>query len=160
MLLPVQEAPLFKPARPPGGRIDHTRERLVALLAGLPNFQGLAPLAVPGCSGLRAPCQLKLTSADGLLRGATRKPVYDSARLTDMAPTRLFVDATTTSGWRDKGFYPVLNEQGGPLDDNLEYSLLYDMIRLGREHPLPVSRWDATGLYTCTRSFPASNSHP
>jgi hypothetical protein len=49
---------------------------------------------------------LKLTSDDGLLRGATKKPVYDSTRLTDMQPTRLFVDATTTAGWCDKGFSP------------------------------------------------------
>jgi len=91
-------------------------------------------IACHGCYD--APCQLKLTSAEGLLRGATEKPVYDSARLTDMAPTRLFVDATTTTGWRDRGFYPVLNEQGGTLDDNLESSLLFNMIRLGREHPL------------------------
>ena len=91
-------------------------------------------IACHGCYD--APCQLKLTSADGLLRGATKKPVYDSARLSDMAPTRLFVDATTTAGWRDKEFYPVLNEQGGTLDDNLEYSLLYNMIRLGKENQL------------------------
>jgi hypothetical protein len=91
-------------------------------------------IACHGCYD--APCQLKLTSAEGLLRGATAKPVYDSSRLTEMAPTRLFVDATTTVGWRDKGFYPVLNEQGGTLDDNLESSLLFSMIRLGREHPL------------------------
>ena len=35
------------------------------------------------------------------------------------------------------GFYPVLNEQGGPRQNNLEASLLYNMIRLGREQPLP-----------------------
>jgi hypothetical protein len=83
-----------------------------------------------------APCQLKLSSGQGLLRGTTRKPVYDSARLEAMAPTRLFTDAKTTVEWREKGFYPVLNEQGGPLDNNLELSLLYKMIQLGREHPL------------------------
>jgi len=92
-------------------------------------------IACHGCYD--APCQLKLTSPQGLLRGATDKPVYDSARLSDMAPTRLFIDASTTAEWRDKGFYPVLNEQGGPLQNNLEASLLYNMIRLGREQPLP-----------------------
>ena len=86
-----------------------------------------------------APCQLKLSSAQGLLRGATRKQVYDSGRLKDMAPTRLFVDARNTAGWRDKGFYSLLNEQGGPLDNNLEQSLLYNMIELGREHPLAAN---------------------
>ena len=83
-----------------------------------------------------APCQLKLSSAQGLLRGTTRKPVYDGARLKDMPPTRLFIDARTTAEWREKGFYSVLNNQGGPLDNNLEQSLLYNMIQLGREHPL------------------------
>jgi len=83
-----------------------------------------------------APCQLKLSSDQGLLRGATRKQVYDSARLENMPPTRLFIDARTTAEWREKGFYSVFNNQGGPLDDNLEQSLLYMMIRLGREHPL------------------------
>jgi Fatty acid cis/trans isomerase (CTI) len=86
-----------------------------------------------------APCQLKLSSAEGLLRGATRKQVYDSGRLKDVAPTRLFVDARNTAGWRDKGFYSLLNEQGGPLDNNLEQSLLYNMIELGREHPLAAN---------------------
>ena len=92
-------------------------------------------IACHGCYD--APCQLKLTSPQGLLRGATGKPVYDSARLSDMAPTRLFIDASTTAGRRERGFYPVLNEQGGPLQNNLEASLLYKMIRLGREQPLP-----------------------
>ncbi len=76
-------------------------------------------IACHGCYD--APCQLKLTSADGLLRGATGNAVYDSARLSDMKPTRLFVDADTTIEWREKDFYPVLNERGGPLQDNLEY---------------------------------------
>ena len=83
-----------------------------------------------------APCQLKLTSSEGLLRGANKKAVYDAARLTAAAPTRLFVDATTTAQWREKGFTSVFNEQGSRLEDNLEYSLLYNMITLGKEHPL------------------------
>jgi hypothetical protein len=83
-----------------------------------------------------APCQLQLTSATGLLRGATKSQVYDGTRLRDMTPTRLFVDAQSTVGWRKKGFYSVFNDRGGPLPDNLEYSLLYDMIALGMEHPL------------------------
>ena len=51
-----------------------------------------------------APCQLKLSSSEGLLRGATRKQVYDSARLKDMAPTRLFVDATYACRVARQGF--------------------------------------------------------
>jgi hypothetical protein len=83
-----------------------------------------------------APCQLKLTSGEGLLRGANKKAVYDAARLTAAEPTRLFIDATTPEQWREKGFTSVFNEQGSRLEDNLEYSLLYNMITLGKEHPL------------------------
>ena len=91
-------------------------------------------IACHGCND--APCQLKLTSTTGLLRGATKSTVYDSARVKDMTPTRLFVDAQNTAEWRQRGFYSVFNERGGPLAENLEYSLLFDMIELGREHPL------------------------
>jgi len=94
-------------------------------------------IACHGCYD--APCQLQLTSAQGLLRGATKKPVYDSARLFEMKPTRLFVDARSPGEWREKGFYSVFNEQGARLEDNLTFSLLYNMIRLGREHPMPES---------------------
>jgi hypothetical protein len=83
-----------------------------------------------------APCQLKLTSSEGLLRGANKNAVYDPARLTPAEPTRLFIDATTPAQWREKGFTSVFNEQGSRLEDNLEYSLLYKMITLGKEHPL------------------------
>ena len=43
-----------------------------------------------------APCQLKLTSPEGIHRGANKKKVYNAARLTADVPTRLFIDAMTT----------------------------------------------------------------
>ena len=86
-----------------------------------------------------APCQLNLASADGLLRGANKKPVYDSARFSEMAPTRMFMDAQTTAEWRQKGFFSALNARGGLLDNNLKYSLLYKMIELGMKHPLAAN---------------------
>src|SRR5688572_24000474 len=36
-----------------------------------------------------APCQLKLTSAEGVMRGASRDRVYDGQRKDDLTPTRL-----------------------------------------------------------------------
>ena len=83
-----------------------------------------------------APCQLKLSSGAGLLRGATPQPVYNGSRVLNAEPTRLFVDAHGQAQWRKKGFYSVLNDQGGSLDDNLVNSLLYNMIELGRMQPL------------------------
>ena len=83
-----------------------------------------------------APCQLKLTSPEGLLRGATGKPVYDSERVFDAPPTRLFVDAHGESEWRKMGFHSVFNHQSSSLQDNLSDSTLYQMIALARSNPL------------------------
>jgi len=91
-------------------------------------------IACHGCYD--APCQLKLTSGDGLSRGATKTPVYDVERLFASRPTRLFEDAQSISEWRKKDFYSVLNENGEQSEDNLNNSLLYKMITLGREHPV------------------------
>ena len=53
-----------------------------------------------------APCQLKMTSFEGIDRGGSKKLVYDSARIKADTPTRLFVDADTTEAWRGMGFHP------------------------------------------------------
>ena len=54
-----------------------------------------------------SPCQLKLSSYEGLDRGATKALVYDGARLSATDPTRLFMDAKNTQQWHKKGFYSV-----------------------------------------------------
>ena len=84
-----------------------------------------------------SPCQLKLSSSEGLQRGASQIPVYDHARLKAQSPTRLFIDETTTKAWRDKGFYPVINEQNGSSNENLNLSLIARFLKLKRSHPLP-----------------------
>jgi len=65
-----------------------------------------------------APCQLNLASYEGLSRGANKELVYDGTRLLASSPSRLFVDATSPSQWRDKNFFPVLNERNklGDID--------------------------------------------
>lgn len=85
-----------------------------------------------------APCQLKLDSPEGVQRGASRAPVYDGTRLVAAPLTRLFIDAQTTAQWRERGFFAVLNESGGNNPRaNLEGSLLYKMLALKQQHPLP-----------------------
>jgi hypothetical protein len=84
-----------------------------------------------------APCQLKLTSFEGLDRGGSKEPVYNSSRLTAMSPTRLFQDAHTTSEWRKKGFHPVLNERDQKPGVNLENSVVNLMLELKQDHPQP-----------------------
>ncbi|MBL1265216.1 fatty acid cis/trans isomerase [Methylomicrobium sp. RS1] len=86
-----------------------------------------------------APCQLKLGSIEGIDRGATKRKVYDFARFKAAEPTRLFIDAQDTAGWRQKEFYPILNERRDGKEANLDNSVLAKLIRLKREHPLPTS---------------------
>ncbi|MDX1334250.1 MAG: fatty acid cis/trans isomerase [Gammaproteobacteria bacterium] len=84
-----------------------------------------------------APCQLKLSSMEGLQRGANPAKVYDGARIRGVEPTRLFIDAKSVEEWREKGFHNVLNEQSGDAKQNLDDSVLYQMLRLKQLHPQP-----------------------
>jgi hypothetical protein len=77
-----------------------------------------------------SPCQLDLTAYPGVTRGATKQPVYDSARLRQAPLTRLFEDAHSTAAWREKGFVSVL---GRSPDE----ALLLRMLALGQSHPFP-----------------------
>ena len=53
-----------------------------------------------------SPCQLKLSSYEGLERGASKANVYAN-RITADNPTRLFVDAVNEKEWREKGFFSM-----------------------------------------------------
>ncbi|ADJ28296.1 fatty acid cis/trans isomerase [Nitrosococcus watsonii] len=85
-----------------------------------------------------APCQLKLSSPAGIDRGASKEQIYNGTRLKAALPSRLYEDEKTTSGWRQRSFYPVLNERRQLASINLEASLLYQMLALKRQHPLPA----------------------
>jgi hypothetical protein len=87
-----------------------------------------------------AQCQLKLSAWEGVARGASKKKVYDSARVLEAPPTRLFVDARTASGWRARDFHPVLNERSQTRTANLSGSVLFRMLDLKRRHPLPDAK--------------------
>lgn len=95
-----------------------------------------------GChSGYDAPCQLKLTSFEGLSRGATKKRVYEKFRFDAIEPTRLFIDETTSTGWREQGFFSVLNEKAHFPEINLNHSLLAKLLALKPNNPLsPVGK--------------------
>ena len=90
-------------------------------------------VACHGCYD--APCQLKLTSPEGIHRGANKKKVYNAARLSADAPTRLFIDAMSTEEWRQKEFETVLNEGEPNKIRNLEDSVMYRMLRQKRLYP-------------------------
>ncbi len=84
-----------------------------------------------------APCQLKLGAWEGVARGASPTREYDTSRLLEAPPSRLFVDAERASEWRKKGFFPVLNERAPTPEANLAASVLYRSLALKRDHPLP-----------------------
>ncbi len=86
-----------------------------------------------------APCQMKLTSFEGLERGGSRTLVYNGARLKRDIPTRLFVDAHSADQWRKMDFHPILNERDQTLTANIENSVLYMMLQLKKEHPQPTA---------------------
>ena len=90
-------------------------------------------IACHGCYD--APCQLKLTSPEGIHRGASKEKVYNAGRVKEADPTRLFVDAMTKEEWRQKGFATVLNEGENNPVKNLENSVLYKMLRQKRLYP-------------------------
>ncbi|MFI5315679.1 MAG: fatty acid cis/trans isomerase [Myxococcota bacterium] len=94
--------------------------------------QTVAPVLEKRCAVCHgcydAPCQLDLSTFTGVERGATKSPVYDSARVTTAAPTRLFIDEHSEAGWRKRGFWSVT--EGGQ-----SRALLPRMLALGRAHP-------------------------
>jgi len=83
-----------------------------------------------------APCQLKMTSFEGIDRGGSKKLVYNATRIMADTPTRLFVDANTTGQWRDMNFHPILNERRQTPEINLENSVLHLMLQLKKDNPL------------------------
>jgi hypothetical protein len=87
-----------------------------------------------------APCQLKLSSPEGIDRGLSKVPVYDGTRLLAQTPSRLLIDATSTQQWRDKGFTAVLNEHQQSADANLAASVMYRSLLLKQNTELPAQQ--------------------
>jgi hypothetical protein len=93
-----------------------------------------------------APCQLKLSSWDGLARGGSKERVY-ALRLLATQPTRLGIDAQTSTEWRGRGFHPVLNERRATPDAERAGSVMHRLLDLKRKHApetgvLPADRYD------------------
>lgn len=87
-----------------------------------------------------APCQLKMSSYEGITRGGHKSEVYDPPSLMPANVTRLFIDAHSTAEWRKKGFHEVLGEDGGSGKENLVGSLMASMLALKQNNPLPQEK--------------------
>ena len=84
-----------------------------------------------------APCQLKLTSIDGIRRGASPEKVYDGSRILSMKPTRLNIDAKSVDEWRKKDFHAVIPDINSTPEENLDNSLIYKFLQLKEMFPQP-----------------------
>ena len=119
------------------------RERVVAKLPEnhIDYWQDVKPVLEQRCvvchSCYDAACQLKMTAIEGIERGATKAQVYDATRITHAPLTRLFEDGISTAQWREKGFFPVLNEHDQNRTANEQASLMYQVLALKEKHPLP-----------------------
>jgi len=82
-----------------------------------------------------APCQLKMSSPEGIDRGGSKNTVYEGTRLTASTPTRLFEDAETTEQWREMEFHPVLNERAQNHQANLDAGLMAKMLIQKQTYP-------------------------
>ncbi len=82
-----------------------------------------------------APCQLKMSSVEGIDRGGSKTQVYEGTRLSAATPTRLFKDAQTTQQWRNLDFHPVLNEREQNAEANLEAGLVARLLKQKELHP-------------------------
>lgn len=87
-----------------------------------------------------APCQLKMSSIEGIERGASPDLVYNQSRLTIAAPTRLFEDAQSVPEWRAMGFHPVLNEHADTIEANRGAGVMHRILTLKEENPLPEGK--------------------
>ncbi|MFP8777809.1 fatty acid cis/trans isomerase [Hydrogenophaga sp. RWCD_12] len=126
------------------GPADPTRHDQPAVAAaGVPTYQQhIKPIFDSRCVVCHgcydAPCQLKLTSWDGVARGTSKASVYGELRLLEAPLTRLGVDAQRASQWREKGFDPVLNERSLSPEHQLAASVLWRSLQLKQDHPLPA----------------------
>ena len=59
-------------------------------------------------------------------------------------PTRLFIDATTTAGWREKGFFSVTNDGNS--------SLMMQVLNQKQSYPTPKGDYDAEEDQKCPKN--------
>ena len=87
-----------------------------------------------------APCQLKMSSIEGIERGGSEAIVYNQSRIKMAQPTRLFEDAQSVPEWRELGFHPVLNEYEQTAAASIETGVMHRILKLKEDQPLPDGR--------------------
>jgi hypothetical protein len=94
-----------------------------------------------------SPCQLKLSSFEGLQRGGTKEDMYAN-RLSAANPTRLFTDAINEKQWRKKGFFSVTDNM-----NNSNESIMMQYLFQKNENPLNVGDYSPeTDELSCSKN--------
>lgn len=127
-----------------GPAAPHDRKIAEVEAGNVDYWQEVQPIVEKRCVACHAcydaPCQLKLSSIEGLERGASPAVVYHQSRLRMAPTTRLFEDAHSVAGWRQKEFHPVLNEFSDTPEANREAGVMYRLLTLKQAHPLSGAR--------------------
>lgn len=98
-----------------------------------------------------SPCQFKMESPQAIERGGNKISIYGD-RITPMEPTYIQDKNQMTAAWREKGFFPILNEREQTPEANLEASVFYQMLKLKEDNPLPhVAILDDSFDFSLTR---------
>lgn len=94
-----------------------------------------------------SPCQLKLSSFEGVQRGGSKADIYAN-RLSADNPTRLFIDATSEKEWREKGFFSVVDF----LEDSNE-SIMMQYLFQKQTNPLNIGQYSPeTDKLSCVKN--------
>lgn len=115
-----------------GGQDDEYLDKVQPIL-------GKRCVTCHGCT--TSPCQLKLTSYDGVMRGANKHNIFDNTILTARTGSTRLTDSVKLEEWRQKGFYSVVD--GG------KSSVMFKMLEHGNTDNKPGFDLDnAFGLYS------------
>lgn len=98
-----------------------------------------------------SPCQLKLSSFEGLQRGASKEDIYAN-RLSAANPTRLFTDAVNEKQWREKGFFSVTDTLANSLNNSKE-SIMMQYLFQKDKNPLNIGDYSPeTDELSCSKN--------
>ncbi|MDH5509885.1 MAG: fatty acid cis/trans isomerase [Nitrospinota bacterium] len=103
---------------------------------------------------IEAPCNLLLTSHEGVIRGGHNYDVFGS-NVFAIPKQRLGTDATSEAQWRERGFHPVVDKSRGvTAGERVENSLLLRFVQLAAANNTPdnINRVEAPKNKSCPRN--------
>lgn len=139
-------------SKQPSGHLQNSTELSSQSVSDDPYRAKIQPLIDRRCvvchGCYTAPCQLNMTSFEGVMRGASKALLYDPMRSHSVEPTRLGIDAATTEEWRAKGFFSVTSSPANSSGPSIFESLL--ALKANRSHLVPLIRPEDSNVCPAT----------